>query len=255
VTRILPSIACLQTAPIERRHAPVSHAAHERGYERFRPCLRWEFSFSCAFCLLHECQVCHGGALSSAQFWIEHLEPQSERSDLRNVYSNVVYACRRCNLSRRARPRGDAQGRRLLDPCRDAWAEHFRAEDDQLRALTPDAGYTAETYDVNGPAKVALRRERREAVDEALHVLATVPALLEQLMAGIGFRPGHEQRLRLEVAEQLHKALAAARRTLLQLSAIPEDASNDCACDRDACRLTEPMIAGLLQVELEPGRQ
>jgi hypothetical protein len=255
MTRILPSITCLPTAPIERRHAPATDAEHDRAYERFRPCLRWEFSFSCSFCLLHEAQVCPAGAASSAQFWIEHLEPRSERPDLRNTYGNVVYACRRCNLARRARPRTDARGRRLLDPCLDTWAVHFRHDGDQLLALTPDADYTSGAYDINGPAKMALRRDRREAIDESLHVLATVPAILEQVMAGIGFHPGHEQRVRLEIAEQLHKALAAARRTLLQLSAVPHDARDDCACDRMACELPEPVITGLLLIDLEPGRQ
>jgi hypothetical protein len=188
-------------------------------------------------------------------FWIEHLEPQSERPDLRNRYGNLVYACRRCNLARRSRPRIDARGRRLLDPCHDTWATHFRHDDDELQALTPDAEYTSEAYDINAPAKVALRRDRREAIDESLHVLATAPALLDQLMAGIDFRPGHEQRMRLEVAEQLHKALAAARRTVLQLSAVPSDANDSCACDREACELPDLVVTGLLHVELEPGRQ
>jgi hypothetical protein len=255
VTKVLPSIARPPTAPIERRHAPDIDAEHDRAYERFRPCLRWEFSFSCAFCLLHEAQVCPGGAASSAQFWIEHLEPQSERPELCNVYGNVVYTCRRCNLARRFRSRTDVRGRHLLDPCIDTWSIHFRHDGDQLLALTPDADYTSEAYDVNAPTKVALRRDRREAIDESLHVLATVPALLEQLMSSIDFHPGAEQRLRLEIAEQLHKALAAARRTLIQLSAVPHDANEDCACDRRACELPALVVAGLLHIELEPGRQ
>jgi len=74
-------------------------------------------------------------------------------------------------------------------------------------------------------------------------------------MAGISFHPGQEQRLRLAVAEQLHQALAAARRTLIQLSAVPSDASDDCACESGACELPEVVSATLLHVELEPGRQ
>lgn len=217
--------------------------------------MRWEFAFSCAFCLLHEAQVCPGGAAGSSQFWIEHLEPQSERPDLRHVYDNLVYACRRCNLARRAHPRTDARGRGLLDPCRDTWAAHFHYDGDQLLALTPDAEYTSAAYDINEPAKVRLRRDRREAIDESLHILSTAPVLLEQVMARIDFHPGGEPRMRLEVAEQLHKALAAARRTLIQLSAVPPDASDDCACDRDACELSEPVLTGLLHIEFEPGRQ
>jgi hypothetical protein len=217
--------------------------------------LRWEFSFSCALCLLHETQVCPEGAAGSSQFWIEHLELQSERPDLRSTYTNVIYACRRCNLARRSHSRIDAFGRRLLDPCSDTWAEHFLSEGDELLARTPNGEYTAATYDVNDPVKVALRRDRREAIDESLHVLGTVPALLEQLMQGIDFHRRPEQRLRLEIAEQLHKSLAAARRTLIQLSAVPTDANSDCSCDRAACELPETVLADLLHIELEPGRQ
>ena len=255
MTRVLSSVAPLPSAPVERRHAPVNGGDHARAYERFRPCLRWEFSFSCTFCLLHEAQVCPEGAAGSSQFWIEHLELQSERPDLRSTYTNLVYACRRCNLARRSRSRVDALGRRLLDPCSDIWAEHFLAEGDELLPRTPNAEYTAATYDVNDPVKVALRRDRREAIDESLHVLRTVPMLLEQLMQGIGFRPRPEQRLHLEIAEQLHKSLAAARRTLIQLSAVPADASSDCACYRAVCELPETVLAELLHIELEPGRQ
>jgi hypothetical protein len=205
--------------------------------------------------LLHEAQVCPNGAAGSSQFWIEHLEPQSDRPDLRNVYGNLVYACRRCNLARRSRPRVDRDGRRLLDPCADTWFSHFGHDGDELIAITPDAAYTAESYDINSPPKVALRKARREAVDEALHVLETVPALLEQVMAGIGFQPDREQRMRLEIAEQLHKALAAARRMLLQLSAVPDDADDGCACDTEACELSALISATLLHIELLPGRQ
>jgi len=42
-------------------------------------------------------------------------------------------------------------------------------------AVTPNGTYTADAYDVNSPPKVTLRRERREAIDESLHVLAVVP--------------------------------------------------------------------------------
>src|SRR5262249_26671335 len=91
---------------------------HDRAYEQFRPCLRWEFSFTCPFCLLHEAQVCPAGAAASSQYWIEHLSPQSERPELRNVYSNLVHACRRCNLARRYRPSVDSRKPRLLDRVR-----------------------------------------------------------------------------------------------------------------------------------------
>jgi hypothetical protein len=45
---------------IERQHLPI-----EGSYSSFRPCVRWEFGFSCAFCLLHEADV----MLSGAEGW------------------------------------------------------------------------------------------------------------------------------------------------------------------------------------------
>jgi hypothetical protein len=245
----------LPGSAIDRRHAPETEAESDRGYERFRPCLRWEFSFACPFCLLHEAQVSPTGAAGSAQFWIEHLEPQSVRPDLRNSYGNVVYACRRCNLARHQRPRIDGRGRQLLDPCAEAWSVHFGYEGDEFVPLGPDAQYTATTYDINSPVKVALRRERREAIDEALHVLATVPQLLDEVMTGTAFLTGRNRELRLDVAERLHKDLASARRTLVQLSAVPADADDECACAADACVLAEHVVATLLHLDFGSGRQ
>jgi len=68
-----------------------------------------------------------------------------------------------CNLARRSRSRLDDLGRRLLDPCSDTWTEHFLSEGDELLARTPDAEYTAATYDVNDPVTVAPRRAGHRA--------------------------------------------------------------------------------------------
>lgn len=254
MTSVLPSSPALPRSPIERRHAPAAEAGLARGYERFRPCLRWEFAFSCPFCLLHEAQLSPTGAAGAAQFWIEHLEPQSARPDLRNTYANVVYACRRCNLARHQRSRVDERGRRLLDPCADAWSASFGYEGDELVPHGPDAEYTATAYDINSPTKVALRRDRREATDEALYVLATVPQLLDEVMAGVAFLTGRDRELRLDIAERLHRDLASARRTLVQLSAVPVDADDDCACAAGACVLADQVVATLLQVDFGAGR-
>jgi hypothetical protein len=255
VTSILPSRALLLDRPIERRHAPTIDAGSYRGYETFRPCLRWDFFFTCPFCLLHEAQVSPDGAAGSSQFWIEHLVPQSQRSDLRNSYENLVYTCRRCNQARRSMARSDATGRRLLDPCADVWSAHFIEGDDELEPATGDGAYTARAYDINSPQKVTLRRMRRETVEESLHVLASVPALLDAVMATINLQPRPEQCLRLEIAEHLHKSIAAARRALLQLTAIPRDADDACACEAGICEIPRAVGATLLHLHLPAGRQ
>jgi hypothetical protein len=255
VTSILPSRALLLDLPIERRHTPTTDAGSYRGYEAFRPCLRWDFFFTCPFCLLHEAQVSPDGAAGSSQFWIEHLVPQSQRSDLRNTYHNLVYTCRRCNQARRSRARSDTTGRRLLDPCADVWSAHFIEADDELKPMTGDGSYTALAYDINSPPKLTLRRARRETVEEALQVLATVPALLDAVMATIDLQPRAQQRMRLEIAEQLHKSMAAARRALLQLTAIPRDANDACACESGTCEIPRAVRATLLHLDLPAGRQ
>ena len=66
--------------PIRRVHRPKQYAG-KRGYEKYRRCLRWEFGFTCSFCLLHESDF-HVGlaaipAAGSGLFTIEHLLARS----------------------------------------------------------------------------------------------------------------------------------------------------------------------------------
>jgi hypothetical protein len=72
----------------ERRHGPSGYAA----YESYRPWLRDEFDFRCVYCLKRETwgQV-------TAEFELDHFEPQSVNPQRRLDYLNLVYACRRCN--------------------------------------------------------------------------------------------------------------------------------------------------------------
>ncbi len=54
--RTLPRQTQPPATPIERRHAPAPGR-----YDSFRPCLRWDFGFTCAFCLLHEADLAEHG--------------------------------------------------------------------------------------------------------------------------------------------------------------------------------------------------
>lgn len=75
-------------ARAERVHGPAGY----KSYESFRPWLRDEFTFRCAYCLKRETwgQV-------TGEFELDHFQPQSLAPDLRLDYFNLVYACRRCN--------------------------------------------------------------------------------------------------------------------------------------------------------------
>jgi hypothetical protein len=76
----------------ERRHGPAGYAE----YESYRPWLRDEFDFRCAYCLKRETW----GQVTSA-FELDHFEPQSLNPQLRLDYWNLLYACRCCNAVKR----------------------------------------------------------------------------------------------------------------------------------------------------------
>jgi hypothetical protein len=122
--KILP----LQTLPpqkkVERRHAPPETTGRY-GYREYRSCLRWEFGFTCAFCLLHEGDLADLGAEGMGLTWIEHFLPASLDAEKVNEYENCFYTCPFCNRSRGTAPAVDEKGRKLINPCSHAWAERF----------------------------------------------------------------------------------------------------------------------------------
>src|SRR5881628_3580589 len=140
--RILPPSTRLPTQPLRRRHEPSLST-----YRAYRSCLRWEFGFSCAFCLLHEADFI-GSGLHSGVFVVEHFESRSRSPSLSNSYENLFYACGLCNRARGAKPVLDTVGRRILNPTEVAWSEHFRLEHDEIQPLPGDrdASYTVEVY-------------------------------------------------------------------------------------------------------------
>lgn len=71
----------------ERRHGPVYES-----YESYRPWLRDEFDFRCAYCLHREMFV-H----AVSDHVIDHFLPKSIYPGFSASYSNLVYSCRPCN--------------------------------------------------------------------------------------------------------------------------------------------------------------
>jgi hypothetical protein len=156
--QILPPITNLPPTPVERRHNPQGAA----DYGQYRQCLRWDFGFTCAFCLLHEADLVEHGAEGSALTWVEHRIPQSEDSSQANTYDNCFYSCRYCNRSRSVQA-GMEWHRRTARPC-EAWGAHFQLVNDKVVPKRGDhnAAYTEKAYSINVGRKVATRRHRRE---------------------------------------------------------------------------------------------
>jgi len=109
--------------PHARRHGPVGY----KDYTTYKPWLRDEFKFRCVYCLEREVWYPDGEASFSA----DHVVPQSEDDTRVNDYTNLIYACTRCNSYRRQI--------KTLDPTKVALGKHLKLEaDGTLTSLTND---------------------------------------------------------------------------------------------------------------------
>ncbi len=81
------------STPATRRHGPQGYA----DYQSYKPWLRDEFTFQCAYCLARERWESDG----HHGFGVEHIRPQSSLPNDRFEYDNLVYACNTCNSTRR----------------------------------------------------------------------------------------------------------------------------------------------------------
>jgi hypothetical protein len=193
--------------------------------------LRWEFGFTCAFCLLHESDLAGKGAEGLGLTTIEHFVPARTEPWRINQYDNCFYACRLCNRARSGRPVIDSTGRSLLDPCRHRWADHFRITDDGwllAREEDGDAAYTEWAYDLNDLRKVELRQWRATTIREHLELIAEAPDLEERLLAESAGGLGG-----LRTIQRLREGARIARAFMKQYMAIPRDADPACRCGRN----------------------
>lgn len=236
--KILPATTDLPSTPIARRHRPRAGA-----YPSYRPCLRWEFGFHCALCLLHEADFIAHGIEGTGLTGIEHHVPRSHAPDLTNEYGNCLYACRFCNGARSKAPNVDAKGRNLLDPCTTPWASRFQRQDFSLVPRDPDAEYTAETYDLDDPRKREMRRARADSIGLGLRILSEGPDRIRRLLQVAERVAGDDRSVIIETAEALQIQVVAARKELTRFRMVPPDADEACRCDSDAVRELPSFLA------------
>lgn len=134
-------------------------------YTRYRPFLREDFLYRCAYCLRNEFFV--GGEAGCV---IDHHRPQHGpfgRPDLVSVYENLYWCCVECNSIKGdtwPSPEELAQGRRFLDPCQpeDDHNLHWDIEEDgRLSSLTGVGEYTIGRLMLNREGLVYYRQRRR----------------------------------------------------------------------------------------------
>ncbi len=214
-----------------RKHRPRQSKA-TKGYQRYRQCLRWDFGFTCAFCLVHEVDwTCIGLTEGTGLFTVEHFLPQSTNKDQANLYDNCFYACRSCNTSRRRKP-VCKDGAALLDPTKVSWGRHFNATDGCLKPAARDAQYTHQAYRLDNSLKVALRRKRQRRIRECLDVVQSHPEVIANLTAKVRKKASPAEMLEdLRCIRILEKHLENAKHDLEKLAAIPRDYGRKCACN------------------------
>ncbi len=110
-------------APHSRRHGPAGYA----DYTSYLDWLRDEFTFRCVYCLHREQWYNRGGT-----FHVEHFVPTSVDPNGECEYSNLLYACATCNVTKQA-----IVG--LPNPCQVAFRDCLRVmADGRIDALNPD---------------------------------------------------------------------------------------------------------------------
>ncbi len=239
--KILPPVLIPWRAAVERRHEPPV-AEGRYGYRAYRSCLRWEFGFTCPFCLCHETDLAQRGTEGLGVTQVEHFVPVSHEEARANRYSNCFYVCRFCNQARGSTSNVDSEGgKRLLNPCADVWAEHFLAIGGGIRAQQGDgdAAYTHATYQLNDPRKVARRSHRRETIEECLALLEQGSSLLPRLLKLANER--NEPDL-VEEARVIAGAIRRAWQDLQDHAVLPVDAPQLCACGADEHCVIPPLL-------------
>lgn len=147
---------------------------HFRNYIDYRPILRQDFQYRCAYCLMHEYFL--GG---EAGCCIDHHRPMTgsfARPDLIVDYSNLFWCCRECNENKSNSwppPEDYNIGLRFLDPCQpeDDHNLHWRIDlDGVLVPLTPTGLYTDRKLKLWRPF-LQQHREKTYRLQEELNYL------------------------------------------------------------------------------------
>lgn len=233
---ILPFRTAPSPTAIERRHQPTRGS-----FPTYQSCLRWEFGFSCAFCLVHEADLNEHDLGGLGLMWTEHHVPQSDDAGLANSYRNCFYSCRFCNRARANAPT-HSEGRQLLDPCTVAWGRHFTLDENLLvpRSSDSSAQYTEEIYRINAPSRILLRHHRAVRLAEAFRVLQGAPNRTQMLLSVARTLSAETAQMLLDAAEDLSRWVQHARQQLRRYRAIPASAPTHCRCStKQHCTLPD----------------
>lgn len=134
-------------------------------YNSYRPFLRKDFKYRCAYCTVHEGE--HYG-----NFHIDHFKPKKRFSNLKTEYSNLYYSCDICNdYKLNTWPdtdNPDVYDFRFIDPCNDNPNEYLTISNYIIEPYnnSKPAIYTITHLRLNRSGLIDLRKERDKIVRE-----------------------------------------------------------------------------------------
>ncbi len=156
-----------------RTHGPKGY----KGYKSYDQCFRDEFTFQCVYCLEREMWYPNRGAA----FAVEHVLPKADPKyeHLKSDYTNLVYACSRCN---------SLKGRHLLlDPTQTGFASHVVVRDDGLlEPKTKEGEELIEKLNLNLDPALATRKDALKII-QAVRAYPSIPELQEIFLAKFRF--------------------------------------------------------------------
>lgn len=121
-----------------RKHGPRGY----QSYHSYKDWLRDEFFFCCVYCLRREKWL--GGPDS---FGVDHFVPKSFDLSLVLIYSNLLYACVKCNSMKQ-----DLVAQ-LIDPCVEGYGQHLEVSDDgKITAKTREGNILVEFLRLDHPS-------------------------------------------------------------------------------------------------------
>jgi len=151
-----------------------------KDYKSYKPWLREDFRYACVYCTIHEGEF--GGFHS---FHVEHFRPKSRFPKLETEYTNLLYACWKCNSYKSEDwPSGYPlkSGKGYLDPCSHDYEKYFTINSDGVvMGNVGAAKYMIENLHLNSNFLIKTRNDRkriRESIDECKSIIKEIDSIL-----------------------------------------------------------------------------
>lgn len=165
----------------QRKHRPGRY----RDYQDYKPFLREDFHQRCAYCLITEARWG-----SERNFVVEHFRPKKRFPTLVCTYTNLYYACNRCNEFKGSKWPVDEmrkRGFRFLDPCKvDMYQQHLEERPDgRLEPRTKAGEYTSVHLALNRELLVEWRVQRRMLLQDIEQSRDATELIVKQVVSTV----------------------------------------------------------------------